>query len=104
MKAATAQKVALTSLSTAIMVKLGKVHGNLMVDLRATNNKLRARAIRLTREISGAEEAAARAALEASDYRVKVAVVMLVKRCDAAEAERILSTTSGSLRKILNAI
>jgi N-acetylmuramic acid 6-phosphate etherase len=101
MKAAAAQKMALTALSTAVMVKMGKVYGNLMVDLAASNRKLRGRALRLTRAIAGATEPAADEALRASGYRVKVAAVMLVHGCDAEAADALLAACAGSLRKAL---
>ena len=101
MKAAAAQKMVLTALSTAVMVKLGKVHGNLMVDLKATNRKLRERAVRLTRAISGASPDEAGRALRASGYRVKVASVMLVCGVDASAAESLLEAAGGSLRAAL---
>lgn len=97
LKAGTAQKIALNTLSTALMVRLHKVHGNLMVDLRATNAKLRARALRLTRLATGADEAAARAALEAADGHVKTAVVMLRAGLDAQQARARLDASEGSV-------
>lgn len=103
MKAASAQRMALTMMSTAIMVKLGKVYENLMVDVSPTNKKLRARALRLTKLISGADDAAAHAALEASRQRVKIAVLMLVRTCSVAEAEETLTRCGGSLRAALRA-
>jgi N-acetylmuramic acid 6-phosphate etherase len=101
MKAAAAQKMALTALSTAVMVKLGKVYGNLMVDLTASNRKLRARALRLAQQVSGASRDAAEAALRESGYRVKVAAVMLVRCCDLRDAEAALAGSGGSLRSAL---
>ena len=101
MKAAAAQRMALTALSTAVMVKLGKVYGNLMVDLTASNRKLRSRALRLTVHISGASLEDAEKALHDSDYRVKVAAVMLSRKCDATAAEAALSSAGGSLRAAL---
>ncbi len=101
MKAAAAQKMALTALSTAVMVRLGKVHGNLMVDLTATNRKLRDRALRLTRTLTGAPAGEASAALEASGYRVKVASAMIARRVDAPTAESLLRAAGGSLRSVL---
>lgn len=101
LKAGSAQKIALNTFSTALMVRLGKVHGNLMVDLRATNTKLRARALRLTVLASGAAEADAELALRAAQYRVKVAVVMLRTGLDAEAAVRRLDATRGSLRAAL---
>ncbi|MDN8842582.1 N-acetylmuramic acid 6-phosphate etherase, partial [Staphylococcus aureus] len=64
LKAGTAQKIALNTLSSALMVRLGKVYGNLMVDVKASNAKLEARALRLTCHATGASEDEARAALE----------------------------------------
>jgi N-acetylmuramic acid 6-phosphate etherase len=101
MKAATAQKMTLTMMSTAVMIKLGKVYGNLMVDVTATNKKLRARALRLTTQVTGAPEDVARAALERSGFRVKVAAVMIARGCDPAGAEALLLQNGGSLRAAL---
>ena len=102
MKAAVAQKMALTAFSTAVMVRLGKVYGNLMVDLRPTNRKLRDRALRLTRAITGAGADDAVAARGSCGYRVKVAAVMLARRVDARAAESLLQEAGGSLRPFLS--
>lgn len=101
LKAGTAQKIALNTISSALMVRMNKVYGNLMVDLRATNAKLQQRALRLTVLASGADEAAARDALAACGERVKVAVVMLGARIGAAEAESRLDAALGSVRGAL---
>jgi N-acetylmuramic acid 6-phosphate etherase len=101
LKAGTAQKIALNTLSTALMVRLHKVWGNLMVDLRATNAKLRARALRLTRLATGAQEEAARAALDASEGHVKTAIVMLRAGLDAAQARARLEAAEGSVEQAL---
>jgi N-acetylmuramic acid 6-phosphate etherase len=101
MKAAAAQKMALTMLSTAVMVKLGKVFGNLMVSVNANNKKLRERALRLTVMISGASPDAAQKALGSCGYRVKVAVVVLRHGCSAEEAEKMLAGHRGDLRTAL---
>ena len=101
LKAATAQKIALNSFSSALMVKLHKVHGNLMVDLRASNAKLRRRALHLTVLVSEASEAAAAQALAECGWRVKVAIVMLRCKLDAAGAEQRLAASEGSLRGAL---
>jgi N-acetylmuramic acid 6-phosphate etherase len=101
LKAGTAQKIALNTLSSALMVRLNKVYGNLMVDLRASNAKLRNRALRLTVLASDADEAAAREALAAAGGRVKTAVVMLRAGVDAAEAQRRLDAAQGSVRAAL---
>lgn len=99
LKAGTAQKIALNTLSTAVMVRLGKVHDNLMVDLVATNEKLRGRAERLVGELTGAEEARVRAALDAAQGSVRVAAVMLARGVEAAQARRLLQ--SETLRSLL---
>jgi len=101
MKAASAQKMALATISSAVMVKLGHVHGNLMTDLSATNAKLRARAERITIALTGASSDEARQALEKADYRVKVAAIMLKRRCDAATALSVLEKARGVLRRAL---
>ncbi|HXW50610.1 MAG TPA: N-acetylmuramic acid 6-phosphate etherase [Candidatus Acidoferrales bacterium] len=101
MKAGAAQKMALAMISTAVMVKLGKVHGNLMVDLVATNAKLRARARRIVALLGHAEPQDAAAALESAGGETKTAVVMLRLSCDAAAARERLAKASGSLRRAL---
>jgi N-acetylmuramic acid 6-phosphate etherase len=101
MKAASAQKMALATISTAVMVKLGRVHGNLMVDVTPTNAKLRTRAVYMTMALAGVGEAEARAALDACGYRVKIATVMLCRRCDPATARSLLDRSGGVLRRAL---
>jgi N-acetylmuramic acid 6-phosphate etherase len=103
LKAGSAQKMALNTFSSSVMVRLHKVYGNLMVDLRATNAKLVKRALRLTVQASGAGEAAAQAALDASSWRVKTAVVMLKAGVGAAEADRRLAAHAGSVHGALTA-
>jgi N-acetylmuramic acid 6-phosphate etherase len=102
LKAGTAQKIALNTLSTALMVRLGKVYGNLMVDVRATNRKLVARAMRLTMQITRCGELEARTALVACDYRVKTAAVMILRDVDAYEADSMLAKHEGNLRSCLS--
>jgi hypothetical protein len=101
LKAGTAQKIALNTLSSSLMVRLHKVYGNLMVDLRATNAKLQRRALALTMRATGAGEAAARAALAACGERVKAAIVMLKAGVDAATAQRRLDLAAGSVHRAL---
>ncbi len=101
LKAGTAQKIALNSFSSAVMVRLNKVHGNLMVDLRASNAKLVRRALRLTMTATGADSASAQAALAACGGRVKVAIVMLVASVGVAAAEARLDVAEGSVRRAL---
>jgi N-acetylmuramic acid 6-phosphate etherase len=102
MKAGTAQKLALNALSTTVMVRLGKVHGQLMVDVRPTNQKLRARARAIVRDLAGIDEQAAETLLEQSGYQVKPAVVMALGRCDLEQAQRRLAAAGGSLRRALH--
>lgn len=101
LKAGTAQKIALNTISTAVMVRLGKVYGNLMVDVVATNRKLRLRALRLVRELAGVEEQRAKELLEEAGGSVKVAVVMHRRGFDAAHARTLLDSHHGSLRRSL---
>jgi N-acetylmuramic acid 6-phosphate etherase len=102
LKAGTAQKIALNTFSSSVMVRLHKVYGNLMVDLRATNAKLVRRALRLTVRATGASETDAEAALAACGARVKVAIVMLRAGVDAAAAERRLEAAAGSVAQALS--
>jgi N-acetylmuramic acid 6-phosphate etherase len=101
LKAGTAQKIALNSFSSALMVRLHKVHGNLMVDMKATNAKLVRRAVALTMRAAGADEAAAREALGRSGFSVKTAVVMLLRQLDAEGAQALLARHAGSVRRAL---
>ncbi len=101
LKAGTAQKMALNAFSTALMVRLNKVYGNLMVDMKATNAKLVRRAVALTMRAAGVDEASARQALATCDFSVKTAVVMLLKQLPAQEALRLLEAHAGSVRQAL---
>jgi N-acetylmuramic acid 6-phosphate etherase len=102
MKAASAQKMALATISTAVMVKLGRVYGNLMVGVAATNEKLRARAVRMVALLAGQGEEEARTALEACEYGVKPAVVVLRRHCTPKEASDLLEHCGGDLRRALS--
>ena len=99
--AGTAQKIALSTLSSAVMVRLGKTYGPYMVDVRASNAKLRRRALRMVQQITGADSAAGAEALAATEGRVKPAVVMLLGGCSADEAERRLDAAGGRVREAL---
>lgn len=101
LKAGTSQKIALNTFSSALMVRLHKVYGNLMVDLKATNAKLVRRAIRLTVFATGAEEAAAQAVLEQCGYHVKTAVVALIKQTSVEQAQALLEAAHGSVREAI---
>ena len=99
MKAGTAQKMVLNMLSTAAMVRLSKVYGNLMVDVRPTNAKLRRRAVRILQEAAGVDSATALRTLKTTGYEIKPALVMLLTGCDLDEAERRLATAGGFVRR-----
>ncbi|MFN2154533.1 MAG: N-acetylmuramic acid 6-phosphate etherase [Anaerolineae bacterium] len=101
MKAGTAQKMVLNMLSTATMIRLGKVYGNLMVDVRPTNDKLRRRAARILQQAAGVDADTARAALEETGYEVKPALVMLLSGVDAGEAQRRLDKAGGFVRRAI---
>jgi N-acetylmuramic acid 6-phosphate etherase len=101
LKAGSAQKMALNTFSSALMVKLNKVYGNLMVDLKPTNDKLKRRSVALTLRVSGADEASSQRALEECNWHVKTAVVMLRRQVGADAARALLDRVDGSLRAAL---
>ena len=101
MKAGTATKLALNTITTGAMVRLGKVYGNLMVDLQATNAKLVDRGQRIVMETTGASREAAVAAIEAAGGSVKTAIVMVRRKVERAEAERLLAEARGQLRVVV---
>jgi len=101
MKAGTAQKIALNAISTAVMVRLGRVYDNLMVDLVASNHKLRRRALRLICAIAEVDVERASELLDAAGGRVKVAIVMQRRGLDAERARSLLESAGGSLRAAL---
>ncbi len=101
MKAGTAQKLVLNMLSTTTMIQLGKVYGNLMVDVRATNEKLVNRAQRIVAQIAEVSLEEAAQLLEACDYEVKTAVVMRLLNVHSAEARDLLNAAQGKLRDVI---
>jgi N-acetylmuramic acid 6-phosphate etherase len=103
LKAGTAQKLVLNMISTITMVRLGKTLGNLMVDVQATNEKLRARAVRIIAQASGVDEQSAAAALAAAGGDTRVAIVALGRGVDSREARRHLDAYGGDLRRALGA-
>ena len=103
LKAGTAQKIVLNLLSTALMLRLGRVHDGLMVDLRAGNAKLRARALRTLRHLTGAEADPAAAALATAGGNVKTAVLLL-HGLDLPAAQTLLARHDGHLRPALQEI
>ncbi|MCE7080183.1 N-acetylmuramic acid 6-phosphate etherase [Streptomyces sp. ST2-7A] len=101
LKAGTAQKLVLNMISTVTMIRLGKTYGNLMVDVRATNDKLRARSRRIIALATGAPEPAIEKALAATGGEVKPAILMLLADVDADTAGRLLTDARGRLRTAL---
>jgi N-acetylmuramic acid 6-phosphate etherase len=101
LKAGTAQKMVLNLLSTASMVRLGRVYENWMVYVALTNQKLRQRGARILREASGASVSAAEQALRQSQHDLPVALVMLKTRADARQARRRLQQSGGHLRQAM---
>ena len=101
MKAGTAQKMILNLLSTAAMVRLGKVYSNLMVDMAPANEKLLDRGRRIVAEAAGVSAAEAARVLDAAGRRVKTAIVMAVRRCSADEADAALARAGGLIRRAL---
>ncbi|GAB2577686.1 N-acetylmuramic acid 6-phosphate etherase [Streptomyces capparidis] len=101
LKAGTAQKLVLNMISTITMIRLGKTYGNLMVDVRASNDKLRARSRRIVALATGAPEDEIEAALAATDGEVKNAILVILAGVGAAEAAALLSASRGHLRAAL---
>ena len=104
MKAGTAQKMILNMLSTGAMIRLGKVYGNLMVDVSATNEKLRERALRIVMEVSDCNREESAAALQKADGRAKPAILIAIGKCTKEEADRLLRETGGQLAAALSMI
>jgi len=103
LKSGTAQKLVLNTISTLAMVKLGKTYGNLMVDVRATNEKLHRRSERLVSIATGVDVAAARSALDACGGSVKTAIAMVLTGLDAEAASALLAEHDGFLREAIRA-
>ncbi|NUP96749.1 MAG: hypothetical protein HUU28_11360 [Planctomycetaceae bacterium] len=102
LKAGTAQKIALNTLSSSLMVRLHKVHGNLMVDVDTTKNaKLVERGARIVSSLTGVPHARALELLREAKGRVKLAVLMHGRRCTLDKAQAALDAAGGSLRKAL---
>jgi N-acetylmuramic acid 6-phosphate etherase len=101
MKSGTATKLVLNTLTTGAMIRLGKVYGNLMVDLRAWNDKLIDRGQRIVMETTGLDRDEARGVIQAADGRVKTAIVMARRGVSREDAERLLEAHAGRLRPIV---
>ena len=104
LKAGTATKMALNILSTGVMVRLGKVHGNRMVDVAVTNSKLEDRALRILRDLAGVERARGGELLAEAGGSVKLALLMALGDLDAHRAATHLATTGPALRAALAAL
>jgi len=103
LKAGTATKVVLNTISTGVMVRLGKTHGDLMVDLQVNSDKLLDRGLRILCEVTGLDRTAAGELLEHAHGNVKVAIVMEMRDIDRAGAEQLLKDVDGHLRDVLGA-
>lgn len=103
MKAGTAQKLILNIISTCTMIKLGKVYGNLMVDVKASNEKLFARAKRIVLLATEAEEVVIEKALKETDYNVKLSIIMIITELEKSEAVKLLEKNKGFVKKAIDA-
>ena len=101
MKSGTCQKLVLNMLSTCVMIKMGKVYGNLMVDVQATNQKLVRRAISIVCAATGESEEKATAALDQCGFSCKTAIVMLLLNLDAEAAKAALDKADGRIAQAL---
>jgi len=102
MKAGTAQKIVLNTISTTVMIKLGKVYSNLMIALNPTNYKLRERAKNIFMEITNANYEAAEEYLKKADYNIKAAIVMYKKGVTLEKALKLLEEKKGILTRIID--
>ncbi|MEU9865307.1 N-acetylmuramic acid 6-phosphate etherase [Streptomyces sp. NPDC047971] len=103
LKAGTAQKLVLNMISTITMIRLGKTYGNLMVDVRASNEKLQARSRRIVALATGAPDEQIETSLAAADGEVKTAILMILAGIDAKSADQRLTDSHGHLRAALHA-
>jgi N-acetylmuramic acid 6-phosphate etherase len=101
MKSGTAQKMILNTISTAVMIRLGRVYSNLMIDMPATNEKLRSRAVRMVEIAAGVTRPMAVQALRDAGGNIRLASVMARKRLSADEARQLLESRDGNLREVL---
>ncbi|WP_313131064.1 N-acetylmuramic acid 6-phosphate etherase [Anaerocolumna sp.] len=101
MKAGTAQKLVLNMLTTSTMIKLGKVYGNMMVDLKATNHKLNDRALRIIKTTTGVNDETAKEYLDKSNKNTKTAILMILSGYSLEDAEKLLLENEGYLKKAL---
>jgi N-acetylmuramic acid 6-phosphate etherase len=104
LKAGTAQKIALNTFSSSLMVRLNKVYGNLMVDMHITNDKLRGRAISIICQITGADEGTATRHLQESGSNIKTAIVSILCKLPPAQAQSQLQHHRGSIRSVVDSL
>lgn len=104
LKAGTAQKMVLNMLSTGSMIKIGKTYENFMIDLKATNEKLKDRAIRIVSQLAGVNVAIAFETLQKCDWKIKTAVVSIVKNVSIEDANLELKKYHGVLRRVLGEV
>lgn len=102
MKAGTAQKLILNMLSTASMIKMGKVYGNLMVDVQMTNEKLHNRAINIVKMATGASDEEAEAAIMEQNYNTKAAILQIITGLKGTESRELLERHDGYLREAIS--
>ena len=102
MKSGTCQKMVLNMLSTGVMIKSGKVYGNLMVDVKASNEKLVRRAVSIVCSATGEDENVVKNALEKCDFHCKTAIVMLLLDLDATQAKELLAKANGHIATAIN--
>lgn len=103
LKSGTAQKMVLNMLTTAAMIRLGKCYQNLMVDVQATNQKLKARAIRIVMQATDCDQTTAEQTLHTTNGNAKLAIMMLLSGLDKAQAETVLAQNKGRLQGALAA-
>ena len=101
LKSGTAQKLVLNMLTTASMILMGKCYQNLMVDVQASNEKLKARAIRIVMQVTDCDKALAEETLKQADQNAKLAIMMILSGLDRAQAEALLETHQGKLQLAL---
>lgn len=100
MKAGTAQKLILNMLTTASMVKIGKVYKNYMIDVKPTNDKLKKRAVKIVAKIANVSEQDALSVLQQNEYKIKHSILKIKYNLDFDQADKIVSENNGVLRKI----
>jgi len=101
MKSGTAQKMVLNMLSTAVMIMMGKVYGNLMIDVQATNEKLKERTVSIVRAATGANTELVKNALIQSDFSCKHAIVMILLDIDISDARLALEKAQGHIARVI---